>query len=114
MYECGFLRCLVQVVFLALLINKRAKYILWDCIPRDLMTSLLIRVILGNANFYVVMMALKNLPVVVVTVVGNTAPLFTVVFGALMLGEKITKVELSCLCVAFTGVYILLTSGKKE
>jgi drug/metabolite transporter (DMT)-like permease len=60
------------------------------------------------------MMALKHLPVVVVTVVSNTAPLLTVVFGSVLLGEKITKIEVLCLCVAFSGVYVLLTSGKKE
>lgn len=113
-FESSFLRCLTQVLFLAILINKQAKWILWDCVPRELVSSLIIRILLGNANFYLVMMALKHLPVVVVTVVGNTAPLLTVIFGGVFLGEKITKIEVMCLCIAFSGVYVLLTSDKNE
>ena len=40
-------------------------------------------------------------------------PLFTSLFGFLILGEKITTSEILCLILAFYGVYTLLYSGSE-
>lgn len=54
------------------------------------------------------------MPILIVTLIMNTAPLFTAVLGFAFLGEKISRVEVACLIMAFGGVYTLLSSGKED
>jgi drug/metabolite transporter (DMT)-like permease len=48
---------------------------------------------------------------VLVALFANTLPLFCSLLGFLILGEKITKVEVICLVLAFYGIYVLLYYG---
>lgn len=67
------------------------------------------RIIMGNLTFYLMVISLKNLPLLITTIVSNTAPLMTVLFGAVLLGERITKQEMGCLLLAFLGIYMLFS-----
>jgi drug/metabolite transporter (DMT)-like permease len=51
--------------------------------------------------------AIKFIDITVVTVVANTAPLFTALLGFFLLGEKLTNVEITSLICSFIGVFIL-------
>jgi hypothetical protein len=50
--EFCFFRFTIQFIFMLLLINKNIKHVLWDCVPKDLILSLNIRVFAGLASFY--------------------------------------------------------------
>lgn len=109
--EMLFLRGVVVLILLAFLIGKDAKQILWTSIPRNMIAPLLTRCLSGLLAFFCLSTAIKNLPIVLVALFQNTMPLFTSLFGFLILGEKITKSEILCLILAFYGVYTLLYSG---
>ena len=104
-------------MLLAILINKDAKYILYGCIDRKYIPSLIMRVIMGNLTFFLMTISLKYLPLLITSIVVNSSNLMTVLLGAMILGERITKAEMACLSVAFVGVYVLFsekTSNKQR
>jgi drug/metabolite transporter (DMT)-like permease len=108
--EMLFLRGVIVLVFMAFLIGKKARYILYDSIPGNMVLPILIRCTSGLFAFYCMSTAIKHLPIVLVALFQNTIPLFTSLFGFLILKEKITKSEILCLFLAFFGVYILITN----
>jgi len=72
MMQFIFTRSIVQLIFLAVIINKQAKYVLYDCIESKLVVPLIIRVIMGNITFFMIMYSLKNLPLLIINIVMNT------------------------------------------
>ena len=109
--EMLFLRGVIVLVLLVFLIGKDAKLILYTSIPRNMYAPLLIRCMSGLLAFFCLSSAIKHLPIVLVALFQNTMPLFTSLFGFLILGERISKSEIFCLILAFYGVYSLLYSN---
>ena len=93
--------------------HKRLKEYLWDTVPRGQMFGLFTRSIQRVITIFTMMYAIKYLPVGIVSLIANTTPIFIVIFGYLMLNERITIAEIFCLTVAFSGVIILVLSGNK-
>lgn len=60
------------MVLLAILINKDAKYILYGCIERKYVPALIMRVVMGNLNYFLMMISLKYLPLLITTIVVNS------------------------------------------
>lgn len=110
--EMLFLRGVIVLVFLAFLIGKQARHILYDSIPRNMYLPIFIRCMSGLLAFYCLSTAIKYLPIVLVALFQNTIPLFTSLFGFLILREKITVSEVLCLFLAFFGVYVLISNQK--
>lgn len=57
------------------------------------------------------MVAVKNLPLVLVAIVMNTMPLFTALFGYFILREVLMPLEKLCLVLSFAGVAIIVTGN---
>lgn len=112
--EMLFLRGVIVLVFMAFLIRQRARYILYDSIPRNMIIPIIIRCTSGLIAFYCMSTAIKHLPIVLVALFQNTIPLFTSLFGFIILKEKMTKSEILCLFLAFFGVYVLITNQQNE
>lgn len=55
--------------------------------------------------------AVKSVPIVMVSVITNTQPIFTAIFAFIFLKEKITRIETIALLTSFLGVYILVTNN---
>jgi drug/metabolite transporter (DMT)-like permease len=75
---------------------------------------MILRVILGMLVVYFVIEAVKNFPLVVVSIVMNTSALLITLFAFLLLGETMKKAQLLFLCLAFIGVYVLVTARKNN
>jgi drug/metabolite transporter (DMT)-like permease len=73
-----------------------------------MIAPLLIRCMSGLLAFFCTGTAIKNLPIVLVSLFQNTLPLFTSLLGFLILREQISKSEIICLFLAFFGVFVLL------
>jgi drug/metabolite transporter (DMT)-like permease len=77
-------------------------------VPKRLYMSLTIRVMAGAIAVYFLNLALRRLPLLIVSLIYNTAPIFTALFGWLVLEEKISYIESISLFVCFVGVYFLV------
>lgn len=85
--EMLFLRAVVCIGVMAFLIGRDFKHILYDSIPRNMIISIIIRCASGLLAFYGTSTAIKHLPIVLVALFQNTVPLFTSLFGFLILRE---------------------------
>jgi len=70
-----------------------------------------IRVFTGVISFYFIYTAIKYLPIFIVSLVINLSPIFTSIMGFMFLKERITRTEVFALVLAFSGVYILVSSS---
>lgn len=111
--EMLFMRGVIVIVFMAYLVGRRWKEILYDSIPKSMYLPLFIRVNSGLLAFFCTNQAIKYLPIVLVSLFSNTLPLFCSLLGFLILGERISKTEIFCLVLAFFGIYVLLYTGSR-
>eukprot|EP00347_Sterkiella_histriomuscorum_P021051 403335450 len=112
-FEMLFMRGVYFFFVLLFLIRGKIKWYLYDSVPRDMIFPLLVRVSCGCLAFMCVNQAIKHVPIVMVALFVNTMPLFCSLLGFLILGEKITKMEILCLLIAFYGIYSLLFSSDR-
>lgn len=74
---------------------------------------MLARSIFGTIGYGSLAYAVSNVPVVIWTLIINTAPFWTSIFGFLILGETVSCFEAACMVGAFSGVFIL-SMGKGQ
>eukprot|EP00347_Sterkiella_histriomuscorum_P015516 403356734 len=111
-YEFLFIRSFVQISFMMSLVNKNAYEILIGNLKRDMILPLCIRVFAGVISFFFINTAIQNLPIFIVSLVINLAPIFTSILAFIFLKERITRTEVFALILAFAGVYILVSSSQ--
>ncbi|CDW87883.1 membrane protein [Stylonychia lemnae] len=112
-FEMLLMRGTYFLVILVFIVGKNYKWILWESIPRNMIFPLLVRVTCGCLGFLCINQAIKHLPIVLVALFVNTLPLFTSLLGFLILREKITKMEVFCLVLAFLGIYTLVSGSER-
>jgi drug/metabolite transporter (DMT)-like permease len=113
-FEMLLMRGVIVLVLMLYLMRGRFKELMWDSIPLRMFLPLILRSFSGLFAFFCINYALKHLPLVLVALITNTLPLFTSLLGFLILGERITFVEVGCLLLAFYGVYLLVNSSYGE
>lgn len=113
-FEMLFMRGAYFMIIIVALVRGNYRWILYDSIPRSMIIPLMIRVICGSLGFLCVNQAIKYLPIVLVSLFINTLPLFTSLLGFIILRERITKMEIFCLILAFYGIYSLIFSSDRS
>ena len=112
-YEFLFWRGFVQLAFMGSVINTNANAILVKSITKDMILPLSIRVFAGVTSFFLINKAIQSLPIFVVSLVINLAPIFTSILAFIFLKERISRGEVFALCLAFAGVYMLISASSK-
>lgn len=90
--------------------------LIWIALQGPLMDGLrmarprqhLLRGLLGTAALSLNFLALASLPLPEVTTIGFAAPLMTLVFAVLLLGEKVRLFRWSAVAIGFAGVLIVV------
>ncbi len=90
----GLLACLVA----SMRIRMRAKNQL----------GLLLRGAYGGAAVLLYFLAIAHLPVGVATLLNYTAPVFTAIYAAIFLGEKVRPAAVAALAITTTGVVLVM------
>lgn len=96
------------MAILALLLNRKLKYVMIDSVDRNSAKGLVTRVIQGNFSIYVNFAAVKFFNLTVTAMVINCAPLLTVLMAAFFLREQIKWVSVVYLLFAFTAVVVMI------
>ncbi len=76
-----------------------------------MVVPLAMRTFFGITSYFLVSYAIMHLPIFIVALIVNTAPLFVSIIAYLALGERLSLIEILCLILAFFGVVILIMSG---
>ncbi|CDW73109.1 membrane protein [Stylonychia lemnae] len=108
-YHYLLLRCSIQILIQLVWLNTHFKYYVYDSLTKHDFHQLQIRVGIGFFALTCQIIALRALPLVLVSLVMNTMPLFTAVFGYFMLSERLKILEKVCLVLSFVGVAIMIT-----
>ena len=83
-------RSTVSCLILAFWHNINLKYIMWDCIKKDQVMPLFVRVTAGLFTLFVNYMGVKYFQLTIVAMVLNTAPFITFFLAMLFFKEKVT------------------------
>lgn len=106
--EMLFLRAAIFLLVLVAIMNKDCKHYL--TVEDSMRFPLAVRCASGTLAFFCFTTAIKDLPIILVALFQNTVPLFTSLFGFIILKEKMAKSEIFCLFLAFFGVFVLISS----
>ena len=91
---------------------------MFEEIPRDQYKFVAWRMCAGTMMGYFSIYAISILPLVEVSLILSTAPLFTLVFSYFLLRDKLTVIEFFCLVLSFSGVMSMIlgdnTTGEEE
>ena len=87
---------------------------MWDSLTRKDFGQLGSRMFFGffalSSHFF----AIRELPLVLVTIAMNTMPLFTAIFGYLFFGEFLENIQKIVLVVSFIGVAVMVTGDREQ
>ena len=104
-----FIRCLMHIGMLLLITNVKFKHVMWDTVGKNDIKPLLGRVISGFISLTSTIIAIKSLPLVLVSIFNNLVPLVTAILSFVILGERLSGFEKICAVLSFAGVAIMLT-----
>ena len=105
------LRAAAQIFFQILVANFYFKKYIWDDLTARDFRQLSWRCLFGFFALTFQIVAVKNLPLVLIALVMNTMPLFTALFGFFLLGETLKILEKICLVISFAGVAVMITGS---
>lgn len=103
--EFVFFRGLLQVIVVWALIFRKEKKVLYDDVPKSMFKLLGLRIFMGVLQFGFMFYSMKYVPIIICALFLNMTPIFTSGLAFLFLKERITKLEIFCLLLAFFGVY---------
>ena len=82
------LRSIVAVIMIAIMLNSRLKYIMWDSVQSELVKSLAFKVVQNNIGVSVYMGAVKFVPLTTIVMSDNCTPFIILVLAFFILGER--------------------------
>ena len=102
------MRSYTEVICMLLIMNFRSKLYLYDIVTRRWAPLIFLRsLLIATANFLTIH-AIKSLPLVFVSLVLSTLPLWTSLMSYLLLNERLTIMYIICLVLSFCGIGIMI------
>ena len=91
--------------------NKNIKPMIFTDIPRSQIKRISKVTVFCVLGYFGIFYAISKFPLVLVGIIENTVPIFTSLFGVILLREKLTILNVVCLVISFAGVIVLITGG---
>lgn len=113
-FEMLFLKQFICLFLLVPFSMGRIKFIFYDCVPPSMIVPLAIRTFSGTASFLLVFYAVMTLPIFLVSLIVNTGPIFTSIMAVIFLKEQLKMIEVVFMVIAFSGVIVMVISGKER
>ena len=76
--------------------------------PYSTLILLLLRAVFGTVGIFANFYALSRIPIGEAMTLNRTAPFFTVFFSWILLSERVTRRQLACLVLAFSGALLVM------
>ena len=70
------------------------------------------RTLLTISTWYAIFYALRYLPIGIYSILFNFGPFFTLIFGFIILKEKLPEIEIVNMTISFIGVTLVIYSSK--
>lgn len=105
------LRSAVASACLLIYNHREIKHIMYDCVRKEHILIMIIRLALSAFIAYETIFAISKLPMFPFAVVICTTPLFTALFAMLLFDLKFEKKELVSLLLVLTGMIVLIENS---
>lgn len=107
-YQLVFIRSTFSLVYLALMINTKAKRIFYDEWEPEYLGPMLLRSFQSSISSIINMVAVLNIDVVIVSLVNNTTPVFVCLLAMCFLGERLRKAEVLFMMGTFVCIVLII------
>ncbi|MDG1709407.1 MAG: DMT family transporter [Emcibacteraceae bacterium] len=103
-FQVVMLRCCFTVLVTVMFNYKLGKVLVTTSKPRLMLYRSILTFIVVTSNFY----AISNLPLVEVTSLQFSKPLFLIILAAIFLGERVRILRTTATLVGFMGILVIL------
>lgn len=108
--EISFFRALIGSLFLMVIVTINKEKLNKNALKENLIILLLSGVALG-VNWAALFQAIKYTTISNATLSYYFAPIFIIIFSAIILKEKITIKNIACIFISILGLFLILKSG---
>lgn len=104
-------RSAISVIILGAYHNTQVKEIMYDSVDPGSMVPLFARIISGNFGIYVGLTAVKFFPLTMISMIMNCAPIISLCFVGVLLGEIVTINQIASVFIAMFGIGLMMLGG---
>ena len=106
-----FMRSVFGIALMAIQINIHLKRDTWDTVTRDSSGALCFKTFTGTATNIINYSVTKFIPLTIISITNNLAPIIVVVFAFLILKEVIRKFDLAMMLLTLVGIFGVILGG---
>ena len=108
-FQLLLMRSVFAITFQAIIVNKDLKLAVWDGVDKKSTGPLIFRSIQGTMTNIINFSLVKYLPLTMIAIVTNMAPLIAMVLAYFILKEKLTIFDVTMLTLTFLGIVIVVS-----
>ena len=109
-----FIRSVFGIVLMAMIINVRLKRDTWDRVTRDKVGSLVLKTLTNSTTNIIQYTVTKYIPLTIISIVINMAPLFVFTFAFFILREVIKRNDMLMMLLTLVGILMVILGSEKE
>lgn len=106
-----FIRSAFGIAIMAVMINVNLKKDTWDSVTRDKSGSLAFKTFTGTTTNIINYSVTKYIPLTIISVVSNLAPIIVIVMAFLILKEVIRKFDIIMMLLTLVGIFAVILGG---
>ena len=109
-----FLRSAFGVAIMMIQLNVHIKKETWDTVTKDQVCSLGFKTFTGTTTNMINYSVSKYIPLTIISIVSNLAPIIVIVLAFLILKEVIRKFDLIMMLLTLVGIFGVILGGDSE
>lgn len=106
-----FIRSAWGIAIMMTTINVRLKKDTYDTVSKDQVGSLIFKTFTGTTTNMINYSVTKYIPLTIISIVANLAPIIVVVFAFLILKETIRRFDLAMMLLTLVGIFAVIFGG---
>lgn len=109
-----FLRSAFGVTIMLIQLNVNVKKETWDTVTKDQVGSLGFKTFTGTTTNMINYSVTKYIPLTIISIISNLAPIIVIVLAFLILKEVIRKFDLVMMLLTLVGIFGVILGGDSE
>ena len=113
-FQFLLMRSVFAITFQAIIVNKNLKPAVWDGVDKQSAGPLVFRSIQGTVTNMINYSVVKYLPLTLIAIVTNMAPLIAMVLAYFLLKENLTKFDVIMLALTVLGIVVVVSFNNPD
>lgn len=111
-FQLLFIFAVFGVAIMIMMVNINIKKDTWDSVTKDQSCSLVFKTFTGTTTAMINYSIAKWIPLTIISIVSNLAPIIVVVLAFLILKEVIRKFDLLMMMLTLAGIFVMILCGE--